>query len=175
MKQNIQFYLYLVIIFLTLNACSATSDDNANPLFSDSYTASSYGSEVLLRINSEVFENINTNRLNSINTGDSFKINSANRINDILEVNISYGGGCKQHSFEIIWDGIVYTDPPCFMNLLIIHDAKSDTCEALMTETLSINLKELIGDNTYKDSCAYNIFTSYNSTKTADVTVKSSN
>ena len=70
MKQNIHFFLYQVIIFLTLISCSKASDDAANPIFNDSYTASSYGSQVLLRINSDVFENINTNRLNSINTGD---------------------------------------------------------------------------------------------------------
>lgn len=175
MRQYIQVFLYLAIVLLTLTSCSTSSDDTENPIFNDSYTASSYGSQVLLRINSDVFETINTNRLNRINTGDSFKINSAKRINDILEVSISYSGGCKQHSFEVIWDGIVYTDPPCYLNLFIIHDAKNDECEALITETLSINLEELIGDNTYKDSCAYNIFTSYNSTSTADVTVESSN
>ncbi|GGK49797.1 MULTISPECIES: hypothetical protein [Flavobacteriaceae] len=174
MKQNIHFFLYLAVIFLTINSCSTSSDDSENPLFNDSAVAS-YGSQVLLRINSEVFESINTNRLNSINTGDSFKINSATRIDDNLEVSISYGGGCKQHSFEVIWDGVVYTDPPCQMNLFIIHNANNDECEALITETISINLKNLIGENAYKDSCAYNIFTSYNSTEIADTTVDSSN
>jgi len=175
MRQNIHFFLYLAVIFVTVNSCSTVSDNSDNPLFNDIYATSSYGSPVILRINSEVFDSINTNRLNSISTGDSFEINSVKRINDILEVSISYAGGCKQHSFEVIWDGIVYTDPPSYINLFIIHDAKNDKCEALITEILSINLLELIGDNAYKDSCAYNIFTSYNSTRTADATVESSN
>ena len=88
---------------------------------------------------------------------------------------MSDSGGCNEHAFEIIWDGIVFTDDPCHMNLILIHNSNNDDCEALITETITINLNELMGDVVYKDSCAYNIFTSYNSTKTADVTVKSSN
>lgn len=175
MKQHKYLILFLAVIFLTLNSCS-TTDDTDELAFTDSLNAASYASPVLLRINSEAFNTVNTNRLNSINTGDTFIINNAKRTeDDMLEVSISYSGGCKQHGFEVIWDGIVYTDPPCNMNLLIIHNANDDNCEALITETISINLKNLIGDNDYKDSCAYNIFTSYNSTNTADVVVEGSN
>jgi hypothetical protein len=171
MIQQTKFYIYLAIILLTVNSCSTASDDIDGVIFNDSYTSASYNSPVVFRINSEAFETINNNRLSNINTGDSFKINNAKRINDILEISISYGGGCKQHTFEVLWDGVVYTDPPCFMNLLIIHNANDDNCEALITETISIDLKKFIGDNDYKDSCAYNIFTSYNATNTADVIV----
>jgi hypothetical protein len=175
MKQNLYLFLYLVIIFLTLNSCSS-SDDSDNPIFTDSITGSfDDNSQVLLRINSEAFININTNRLNNINTGDLFKINSAKRTKDLLELSISYSGGCKQHTFEVIWDGVVYTDNPCQINLLIIHNANTDNCEALITESLSINLKELIGDIDYKDSCVYNIFTSFNSSNNADAIVKGIN
>ena len=175
MNKNIHLYLFLAVIFITLNACSTSADDSVDYTYNDSFASSSYASPIVLRINSEAFKTINTNRLNNINTGDSFKINSAKRTKDILEVSVSYGGGCKPHSFEVIWDGVVYTDPPCYMNLIITHNANNENCEALITETLSINLKKLIGDNEYKDSCAYNIFTSYNTTKTADVTVESNN
>lgn len=172
MIQQTKSFIYLVIIFLIASSCSSASDDVDSLLLNDSYSAASYNSPVVFRINSEAFETINTNRLNNTNTGDSFKINSAKRINDILEISISYSGGCKQHNFEVLWDGVVYTDPPCYMNLLIIHNANNDNCEALITETISIDLKKFIGDNDYKDSCAYNIFTSYNATNTADAIVE---
>lgn len=173
MTKNIHLYLFLTAIFIAFNACSTSADDNSDYIYNDSFNnTSSYTSPVVLRINSEAFKTINTNRLNNINTGDSFKINSAKRTKDILEVSVSYGGGCKSHTFDVIWDGVVYTDSPCNINLIITHNANKDNCEALITETLSINLKDLIGDNDYKDNCNYNIFTSYNTTKTADVTVK---
>ena len=175
MKKNTHFYLFLTFVLLALTSCSTTFDENANALNYDNLDASSYTSPVVLRINSEVFNTINTNRLNSINTSDSFTINSANKDGDILEVSVSYSGGCLQHSFEVIWDGIVYTDPPCYMNLIITHNSNNDTCEALITETISINLKDLIGENNYKDNCTYNIFNSNNSTKTADVIIESNN
>jgi len=171
MKQKNYFFICLIAIFITFYSCSTLSDSWDNY----SYLFSSYSSPLVLRINSEDFKTINTNRLKSIYTGDSFKINSVEKIDDILEVSVSYGGGCKQHSFEIIWDGIVYTDAPSNINLFIIHDAKNDNCEALVTESLSINLKDLIGDNTYKDSCIYNIFTSYNTSNTADFSIEGSN
>ncbi|UMB61255.1 hypothetical protein MHL31_03400 [Lutibacter sp. A80] len=174
MKNKIHFYLYLTIVSFVLYSCSAL-DENDNLTYSNNFDELSFASPVLLRINSEVFNTLTTSRLSNIETSDLFEINKANRIDDIIEVSISYSGGCKQHSFEVIWDGIVYTDPPCFMNLLIIHNANNDNCEALITETISINLKDLIGENNYKDNCTYNIFIGNNSTNTADIIIESSN
>ena len=57
------------------------------------------------------------------------------------------------------------------MNLILIHDANNDHCEALITQTINVNLNELVGDVSYKDNCAYHIFSTFNSSDNADAII----
>jgi len=150
------------------DAAYLSPEDNS---LSDALTSSSSNTNALLRINKDIFDDINKNRLNSINEGDFFKINKVTREDDNIQINLSYAGGCEQHKFQIIWDGIVYTDNPCHMNLILIHDANNDSCEALITQTINVNLNELVGDVSYKDNCAYHIFSTFNSSDNADAII----
>lgn len=172
-KILIKFLPLIVIVFLNI---SCSRSDDGNSLTFDG--ADPGQNEVLiakLRINEDVFNTINTNRINKIRKGEAYSINNVKRVGDFLQFNLSYSGGCKIHDFEIIWDGIVYTDEPCHMNLLLIHNANNDTCEALITRTIVVNLEELIGDVLYKDNCAYHIYSTYNSSEFADVVIESVN
>lgn len=172
-KILIKFLPLIVIVFLNI---SCGNSDDGNSLTYDG--ADPGQNEVLvakLRINEDVFNTINANRTNKIRKGEAYSINNVKRVGDFLQFNLSYSGGCKIHDFEIIWDGIVYTDEPCHMNLLLIHNANNDTCEALITRTIVVNLEELIGDVLYKDNCAYHIYSTYNSSEFADVVIESVN
>lgn len=163
MKKIGSILLQIFSVALVVISCSKSDNENTlNASFSDV-------SSTVLRINKETFDKINSSRKKNISEGDAFRINKGERKGDILQLNVSYSGGCKQHSFEIIWDGLVYTNNPCNMNLLIIHRGNNDTCEALITETIMVNLKELVGDITYKDKCAYTIFSTFNSSETPDI------
>lgn len=171
---NKHLLFYFLIIFIS--SCSNSGIDDA--IFADGPSnsfANSSVSNTLLRINDDVFNTINSNRVNNLSSGAFYSINKVKREGDFIRVNLSYSGGCKQHEFEIIWDGIVYTDDPCHMNFMLIHKSNNDNCEALITETISINLMELVGDVVYKDSCAYHIFSTYNSSEIADAIVEGSN
>ncbi|HEY9168132.1 MAG TPA: hypothetical protein VIN72_01440 [Lutibacter sp.] len=160
--------IILLQIYITaILVVSCSKNDNVN-ISSDSV---SNVSSTILRIDKEAFSKLNSNRTKNISDGDIFTINKGTRVGDILQLNVSYSGGCRQHFFEIIWDGLVYTDNPCFMNLIIIHKGNNDTCEALITETIIVNLKELVGDITYKDKCAYTIFSTFNSSETPDLEI----
>jgi hypothetical protein len=172
-KILIKFLPLIVIVFLNIS-CNNGDDGNSQTLDG----ADTGQNEVLiakLRINEDVFNTINTNRTNKIRKGEAYSINNVKRDGDFVQINLSYSGGCKIHDFEIIWDGIVYTDEPCHMNLLLIHNANNDTCEALITSTVAVNLKELIGDVLYKDNCAYHIYSTYNSSEFADVVIEGVN
>jgi hypothetical protein len=175
MKKTLLKLLPLIVIVF-LNISCSKSDDGNIPYASDG--ANPGQNEVLnakLRINEDVFNTINTNRTNKITKGEAYSINNVKRVGDFLQINLSYSGGCKLHDFEIIWDGIVYTDEPCHMNLLLIHNANNDTCEALITGTIVVNLEELIGDVIYKDHCAYHIYSTYNSSEFSDVVIEGIN
>jgi len=169
-------YLILgAIIFigvLSISSCSVTEDSDLmaanDSLYSNFLNAK-------LRINKEVFDEINKNRIEGRGEGRLFTINNVKREKDILLINLSYSGGCKPTEFEIIWDGIVYVDEPCHMNLLLVNNQNGDLCEAFITETIVVDLKELIGDVIYKDTCDYYLFSTFNFGENADVIVEAIN
>lgn len=161
----------LIIIYILISSCSNTSDD----IPSTDYLANSSISNVVLRINKDSFDLLNANRLKNISEGDSFKIVSGKKNGDFLEITVSYGGGCKLHKFDVVWDGIVYTNDPCNMNLILVHNGNNDSCEALITETIIVNLKELLGNNEYINKCSYSIFSTYNLTENPNVKILGTN
>ena len=175
--QYIIFGVSVLLGFLTILSCSITEDNDVMNA-SDSLNSDVTNSEFLnakLRINKDLFDEINKNRKESRAEGKLFTINNVNREVDILLINLSYSGGCKPLEFEIIWDGIVYIDEPCHMNLLLINNENGDLCEAFLTKTIVVNLKELMGEVIYKDTCDYYLFSTFNFGENADVIVSALN
>lgn len=161
----------LLSILLTILTLSCNDDNDAINNFDSLGNKTKVG----LKLNKNLFDTIEANRKNNIHSGDAFKMNHVKKEGELLKINLSYGGGCAQHNFEILWDGIIYTDDPCYMNLMVIHSGNGDLCEAYITETIEVNLKELIGDNIYKNKCGYHIFSPFNSVENSDVFVEGSN
>ena len=162
-----KFFLFIIIAMSGFISCSDNQDDLD--------LTSPINSNIILQLNKTVFDKINNNRKNNISEGDNFTIKESKREGDNLQIILEYGGGCKVHTYEIIWDGIVYTDDPCKINLLLIHRGNFDNCEALITDTINIDLKELIGDIPYKNDCAYHVFSSYNFSENPDVIIDAVN
>jgi hypothetical protein len=54
-----------------------------------------------------------------------------------------YGGGCKDHEFAAYWDGSWMESNPPGMNIVLSHDAKGDTCKAIVTKMVQINLADV--------------------------------
>jgi len=151
------------ILFQILLSCG-NDDENLVDLY-----AFEPSPEIILRLDQNIYENLNSNRKNSIPKGDPINIQNISKENNLLKIIVSYSGGCEEHNFEVVWDGIVYLDSPCFMNLILVHNGNNDPCEALITQTLEINLAKLIGEINEKDTCDYNIFTTFNSSETPDI------
>ena len=73
---------------------------------------------------------------------DHVKIISASIQNDILVLQVQYGGGCKEHFFKlIISEGIEKSNPPQ-TTFFLSHNANGDNCEALISEDLRFNIIE---------------------------------
>jgi len=162
-------FIFLFFIGFSFISCS----DNENDI--DLGNPFNNNSKVVLRLSKDIFTTFDNNRKNNISEGDSFTIKESKREGDNLQITLTYSGGCKDHIFEIIWDGIVYTDNPCKMNFLIIHRGNFDNCEALITDTVNINLKKLIGNIPYKDTCAYHIYSTYNFSENPDIIIDATN
>ena len=60
-----------------------------------------------------------------------------------LVLNVSYGGGCEEHEFELAWDGLVLESLPAQVSLQLYHNSNNDFCEAFLSETLVFDLSEL--------------------------------
>ncbi|MFX0063123.1 MAG: hypothetical protein ACFFC7_13175 [Candidatus Hermodarchaeota archaeon] len=74
---------------------------------------------------------------------DPLSINSIELNNDILKVKVSFGGGCKDHSFALIASRGFMESDPVQVNVLLSHDASNDLCEALITQDLAFDLSPL--------------------------------
>ena len=63
----------------------------------------------------------------------------------VLELQVTYGGGCAAHDFAVGWSGIASTSNPPKVPLEFHHYANGDTCEGIETSTLFIDLSTLHG------------------------------
>ena len=168
MTKTNNILLSIIVIMLSLSCNNDHNDIN-------NFDSSRNETKVVLKLNKNKFDTIDSYRKINIQTGDAFDINHVKMDEDVLKINVSYGGGCSHHDFEILWDGIIYTDDPCFINLLVIHSGNADPCEAYITETIEVNLKLLIGENIYKNKCGFHIFSPFNSGENSDVFVEGTN
>jgi len=131
MKTRIIFaVLFLSLLYI---AC----DKNENVLLSDNvkYTNSKITYSTYVEGNTE---------------SDPYFLNNSQRNESILYVDVSYSGGCENHEFEVVWDGLIYETNPPQANILISHNANGDACEAFLSDTLTIDLNQVFGES-YSD------------------------
>ena len=74
---------------------------------------------------------------------DGYTLNNLAVTGDVLEISVSYGGGCETHGFQLCWDGAFMESNPVQAALALGHDANDDACDAYLTETLSFGLEPL--------------------------------
>jgi hypothetical protein len=64
---------------------------------------------------------------------------------NVLRFDVSYSGGCKTHEFAV-WPNGFFGDSPSVVQLEIHHYDRGDSCEALQTHPLYIDLSSIPGD-----------------------------
>jgi len=75
-------------------------------------------------------------------TSDPYEIKDARISENCLEVDVSYGGGCGEEEFRLVWDGKVKkTDPPGATLKLLFKD--EDRCKKLVMTTLRFDISGL--------------------------------
>jgi hypothetical protein len=63
--------------------------------------------------------------------------------NDCLIFKMTYSGGCKEHTFDLYWDGNWAESIPPIAYVTLDHDSNEDGCEAIKSEKLNFDLKPL--------------------------------
>lgn len=71
---------------------------------------------------------------------DSFDIVSSKFVEDTLQLEVTYGGGCEDHVFAAFWAPVFLEEAPESTEILITHDANRDSCEAIISQNVTINL-----------------------------------
>ena len=75
---------------------------------------------------------------------DAYVVNTQPVITeDVLTLNVSYGGGCKAHDFTLVTSGVFQGTDPVELQAVIAHNANTDSCEAYLTETYHFDVSPL--------------------------------
>lgn len=102
-------------------------------------------SDRLIFVDASSFEAFHANVI------DAFFVNSVRVSVDTLLVNVSYGGGCKEHDFFVVGTNAWSATTPPLMDVVVIHDGHLDACDAALKQTLRIGLapiRQLRGSGT---------------------------
>lgn len=76
--------------------------------------------------------------------GAAMDINSASVVGDELILNVSYGGGCEDHTFTLCWpDQSFMESDPVQAGFEVYHEDNDDPCDAWFTEDQAFNLAPL--------------------------------
>jgi len=62
-----------------------------------------------------------------------------------LMLDVTYNGGCAEHSFDVWWSGAIATSMPPLVPLELHHYDGGDTCETTVTDQLVIDCSALDG------------------------------
>lgn len=71
---------------------------------------------------------------------DLLNVNSLSLSRDELKFNVSYSGGCREHTIELYAFKGIQKSNPAQVTLILSHNGNGDMCEAYLTKTVSFNL-----------------------------------
>lgn len=73
---------------------------------------------------------------------DEVVINEANISGNCININLSYGGGCGEHDFELRLLPMCAT-PPMPPIIQLVHNGNGDLCQAYLTKNMSFDISAL--------------------------------
>jgi hypothetical protein len=75
---------------------------------------------------------------------DAIDIQGAEVEGDTLRVRAAHGGGCRQHTYELQWNGAFEKSEAGVAKAeLVLHDAHGDACEAFLSVQPTFDLTPL--------------------------------
>lgn len=82
-------------------------------------------------------------------TGDSYHILTAKIVDQVLWLTVSYGGGCREHEFEMRFNNAYQerldeeNQSVSLITLSLHHSANQDVCRSIVTQNLRFSLEAL--------------------------------
>ncbi len=76
-------------------------------------------------------------------TDGAYEINSAEVVDNVLRLSVTYGGGCEEHDFELVGASAFAESYPVQAKLAIQYDDNGDECRSLLSRDLRFDLTPL--------------------------------
>lgn len=76
-------------------------------------------------------------------TGAAYRLDSLSLNGDVLSVFVNYSGGCKEHTFELISNGMYAKSMPPQISLCLKHTNNEDMCKKLVVQELKFNISKI--------------------------------
>jgi hypothetical protein len=76
-------------------------------------------------------------------TGSPYKVDSLSITGDVLSVFVNYSGGCKEHSFKLLSNGMYAKSMPPQLSLCLQHSGNDDQCRKLVMQELKFDVSDL--------------------------------
>ncbi|MBL0328082.1 MAG: hypothetical protein IPP64_01355 [Bacteroidetes bacterium] len=76
-------------------------------------------------------------------TGAAYSVENILIKGDVLSVFISHSGGCKDHTFELISNGMYAKSMPPQLSLCLKHTNNEDMCKKLILKELKFNISKI--------------------------------
>jgi len=86
---------------------------------------------------------------------DALYINSISVQDQELSLNISYGGGCEEHLFQLVQEPLFCGTPPIVLSIYLSHISNDDPCFAYITEDLCFDISSVYNDFPNEDISIY--------------------
>lgn len=92
---------------------------------------------------------------------DPITIKNARVEDNYLFIDVSYSGGCEDHTFAVVGSEMISKSLPPIRSVQLVHSAKGDQCKKLVEETLIVDISKLA----YKEETGSSIFLIINDLK----------
>ena len=132
------FLFFILLLFLVV---AFSCNEERNPVQTE------HESEIILKRGAVDYLNA-VNRPSS-QVSDPFELGEMVIDGNKLNIAVSYSGGCKKHTFEVIWDEAFSNTNPPAVNIVVLHDAHGDACEAYVHEVISFRLDSLLDSSNF--------------------------
>lgn len=58
-------------------------------------------------------------------------------------IDVSYSGGCKDHSFQLIGSSMIAKSLPPIRHIQLVHESNDDACRMMVLKTIEVDIKAL--------------------------------
>lgn len=76
-------------------------------------------------------------------TRPGLSVSAATMTGDTLTLTVQHGGGCKTHEYGLCWGQTFLESNPPQAQLQVLHQDNGDTCEALVSNTVTFDVTAL--------------------------------